>query len=264
MSEQGVTTAQKLFAIVDNWVRNLHIREWDVSVASAVADLPLLMRAHMRTLDYAMNAVTAELPPLETMTAVTDGLREFARPVVNEAGLDQLATTVHREDLRWTVTTAATDVSCLFVAGVHDFGRAFSSGTIHYEVKTREFPFRDLTISVSALALVVPAVIREQTAVVLRLPIRRAPLQLSFLSQGEQLSFWKAAIRQTKRTARDLRLVGVYPAVPMGLTEGMRIDSQHGDLLFQPTGGGTNRSNRLQDVAIFQDLIADRVVIVTP
>jgi hypothetical protein len=264
MSESGLAGTQKLFAIVDGWVRNLRIREVDGTIDVTVAGISPIIRVPVRPLAFTLETTVSSLAPLEADRAVRDGLQGIGAPAVCETGLNQLSAFVRSEDFRWTIAVSTADISCRFFSAVHDFGRAFAGGSIRYEVKTRNFPFHDLNMRVFSLRLAAPPGIREGTAAVQKLSIRRPPLQLSFLSQQEQLVFWKAAVHQTKRTARDLRLVGVYPAIPMGLAGGLRIDSQSGELVFHPAPGGGGAGTRLQDVAIFRDLVEDRVVIVTP
>lgn len=264
MPEQGVSRAQRLFAVVDGWVRGLRIRGVDLEIGAPVRLLPLRVSAAVRPLPLAMEASVAEAAPLAAMVGVGDALREFRQPILAEARLQQLQAAVAAADLGWVTALDVHPVACRLVAVVRDGSPGRAGDVTRYEVRVRDLPFRDLTASARHLPLAVPAPVGEGTAAVLGLTVRRASWQLDYLEQSQQLAFWKAAVRQTGRTARQLRLVGVYPAVPIGMADGLRIDSRSAELLFQAVAGTGRAPARLQDVAVFQDLLEDRSVIVIP
>lgn len=132
---------------------------------------------------------------------------------------------------------------------------------VDYRTRTHNLPFRDFPISCHNLVSALNPVMRDGVAPLGRLAVHRQSIPLNFLSKGEQLSFWRQAIRQTGREARQLQLVGVFPGVPIGAAERFGVDWKTERLIYRFIPGRTGVQT-LRDIAVFQDTVEKKAVLV--
>lgn len=263
MSEQKLNLTHKLFALLESMVSQLVIHEVDLSMPLPVLSLALTMPAGARELDFTVGTSVTELAVPEFSITVCDAVGEFERPTIQGGDTAAPTTVVLDEPLSGYSSPAvqAMDPEALY-AKVHDFEQTVAPLRFKARCVVHELKYVLDKPLLYALKIEVPARVADATASALRLTVKKSPLNLLFLSQGEQLAFWKKALLQTRKEARKLDLLGIYPGVPYAVIERMRIDNFSKRLTFNFQSEAERKALVLHDIAVFNDLETMKAVIV--
>jgi len=207
-------------------------------------------------------AAVGEVGWTEWSGRVTDVVAELTAVHLGGATLVSLTTRVVDGELGKMAVPVIRGAELCDLPPVHDLDDWQQDALrVDYRTRTHNLPFHDFSFSCHNLVSALTPVLHDGVASLGQLAVRRQSIPLNFLSKGEQLSFWRQAIQQTGREARQLQLVGVFPGIPIGAAERFGVDWKTERLIYRFIPGRTG-VQVLRDIAVFQDTVEKKAVLV--
>jgi hypothetical protein len=104
--------------------------------------------------------------------------------------------------------------------------------------------------------------VKENLAFFRRLAVQKKPVILSFLSEKEQLVYWKRAVTQTRKEARYLQILGVYTGVPYDCVENIKVNYSQKSLNYNFKVRSHRIQSEIRDIALFNDITQNKILMV--
>jgi hypothetical protein len=265
MPGQRLNIPQRLFSLLEKIFGECRVSEALLTFAGGTVPVPLAwacrpaevallcsVAVHSQEMAWSQVQVVDLLEKVERAN-VTDFLVGTEHPAIAENDLALL----HSPPLaavRLEMRPAVRDVFNKFNA------KYFSSAADM--VRGWELPHSG-RIAAKQVQLSLSSYVRENTALMRTMVIKRRPVILNYVAESEQLEFWKMAVEQTGKEPRRLELIGVYLGIPLERVESFRWDSQGNHLALvvsrsAPLAGLSEN----KDVALFRDLETQKAVMV--
>ncbi len=74
---------------------------------------------------------------------------------------------------------------------------------------------------------------KENTHFSKKLPIKRKTFPLYELSKDKQLSMWKAVIEKSKKSAKEIKIIGYFPEVPISILKNVKVNPVKKEIEFE-------------------------------
>lgn len=265
MSEEKLNFQQKLFAVVEGMVKETKIREIRLDMPVAAEELAFAMTAGTGSLDLEVPAVTQ---PLETTITprVTGAVESLNNPPVLDAGITALEAVVKDEEITAVRVAAVHDADVRPTTRTVDFFEQFGvDKKIKYSTAVKAVHCSGPKTVVHHPDFAVYPTLADNLELFKRFTVEKKPIVLSYLSEKEQLLFWKKAVKKTRKDPKSLRLLGVYTGLPRRSIEGVKLNMNTLCLNynFKTSFGFLKKEEPLEDVALFQDMETARSVMVS-
>jgi hypothetical protein len=92
--------------------------------------------------------------------------------------------------------------------------------------------------------------------------IRKKPVLPDFISERQQLLFWKLALKQTGKLPKQLKLIGIFPKIPLDYIENIDFDPVDKVITYQWKDKFAKVKDQTMDLAIFLDIENRKLVMV--
>lgn len=245
-------------------MRDTQVNDADIRIATAARQLEPTIPGQTNEVPVSMDAGTAEVD-FSIPTSTQEALAELCNPTVQDARVESLEPEVIDEKVdtvsRVGIQSCSTDIHTI----VHDLFKTFNiSPKMHYTTrvksvnpdhfKPRVFRFKfDSSLQ---------GRVREDIVFFKKLTVEQNPAVLTFVTEKEQLSYWRQAVIQTRKEPRQLKLLGVYPGVPYNAIEKIRVNFSHKSMCYNYKPGSSPRHVNPKNVALFTDLDTEKTVLV--
>jgi hypothetical protein len=285
MSEEKLKLSQKMFAALERLIREARVKDLELELEVKTKSLEYSLTASTQSPDFALTAPVKETPLTLAVNPVEIVYR-LSNPVIGTASLDTLTTRVVDEEVE-RINTAAVftePFQAITTAEVKDLfkeyhivpGRlpashqiASATGSSGSLVKNLEFhlvpPRQHLGVhSVPESRLKITPQIKENVFYFKRLTLQKRPVKLSFLSEQQQLIYWRQAVLKSRKEPRQLQIAGVYTGIPYDCVENLKINAQQNTLQYNFKTGSQFQGSRcpLKNIALFNDLSENKVLVV--
>ena len=270
MSEEKLNLQQKLFAVIEGLVRETKIQELHPDIPAAVEELSFAIKTTTHSQAFQFPARTQALDttiPAETVEIV----QSFLQPQVTDAAISALQAAAVDENVAAVRDATVYDAPVQLTTDTVDFFSRFQiNPNVKYTTTVKDVDFTGLKVGKPrSLNISVYPILRNNLELFKRFPVEKRPVILSFVSEEEQLHYWKKAVIKTRKEPRQLELVGVYTGIPRQYIENIRINFSNRCLNynFKTTFDiGINlraKKEPLKDMAVFQDLETGKSIMVS-
>lgn len=267
MSETRLNLQQKLFAVIEAMVKETEVRDIPMDVPAAVETLdyafPVEDTVHSMDfgIPFAVEDIETSMEP-----QVVEIVGELNCPRIGEASISDLETKVMDEKVEEIHCPGIFDVDTSLTAETKDFFKIFDVGKkLKYDTVVKSIEPGDLTPGIKRLNLTIFPILKENLPFFNSLTVEKKPVVLSFLSEKEQLEYWKKAVIKTRRDVKQLKMIGVYTGIPRGGIDNIKINFSTRCLnyTFKMSLGLYKKQESLKDLALFQDLETGKSIMVS-
>jgi len=281
MSEEKLKLSQKVFAALERLIRETRVRELDLDYRVTAKTTDISVKTAVKPIAFALPATVTDIPVTITTQSI-EILSQFIHPAIFDSSLESLTTAVVDEQVESINTTAVVEEPLEFsTTRVIDLFKQYridprrlssyiqsdSSKPSRLTSLIRQVDFQLLKPGVHTLhqnKLKISAEIKENTVLIKRLTTQKKAVILSYLSEQEQLIYWKQAVLQTKKEPRQLQLIGVFTGIPYDYIENIKVNYRQKSLNYnfkiKSTPG--KRSIQLKDIALFSDITTNKIIMV--
>jgi hypothetical protein len=267
MSDQKLSLQHKLFAAVERMVRDTPVHDANLRFPAAVddmdfsidvecADIEFHIPADITGVDFVMGAgKTHEIVEQLTQPAVIDaGMGKLEAKVIDEK-VDTIENAhVHDEPIVLDTDARVTD---FFKQHRIKPGLLYSTTVKGVSIPALKPIAKNVMTDIASTASV-----KENLFFFRRLIVRHKPVVLSFMTEKEQLVYWKWAVSQTGKEAKKLAMVGVFTGVPYDYIENIKINYSQKRLFYNFRARAFRPGEHLKDVALFNDLDTNKTIVV--
>jgi hypothetical protein len=262
MSEQELKLTQKLFALVERMVKETPVRQLDLDVgkhAHRVFEWDFSFTTTLRDIQWHITTPVTELPFSITTRAI-EIMDSFNKPRIVDAVMESLEAHVADVDVAGITCPVIHHFDDQLVLAttckVNDFFKKFKiNEKLLYTTTIHAIELKTITIPIKTIPLSITTTVKENLLLFRRLIIERQPVELSFVTEKEQLLFWRNAVLKTKQEPRYLKLIGVYTGVPYYFieTEKITLNPSRNSLSyrFKFKLPGKMEEDSLKDIALF-------------
>ncbi|MCP5048780.1 MAG: hypothetical protein GY940_16535 [bacterium] len=267
MSDKELNLTRKLFAVVERLVHETPVHDIDMHIdtragkpgASIVKEPDLEFGVETGAIECDIPSGTVDMTfhiPVETCEI----LQDFIQPRMGEASLEALEANVVDEKvemIRQVIVHNLDDYITIDTATpVYDFFKRFNiKPKLFYTTAVKDIGTGKLTTTVKDLPVGVNVRIRENLAFFRRLTVERKAVELAYLDEKEQLSFWKLAVAKTGKDPRHLKITGVYTGIPYSCIETEKITMNPAQKTlsyrFKSNVPKNRDRDQLRDIALF-------------
>ncbi len=262
MSNQELKLTQKLFALVERMVNETPVRQLDLDIGKqvgAVLEWDFSFSTTVNQIDWHISPTITGLP-FVIQTTTHEILEQFNHPPILDAAMENLHPqiadldvagivnpTIHSYDDQITINS-----TCI----VHDFFKKFNvNEKLFYSAPIHSLNVNTITTNTKNIPVTINTVVKENLFLFRRQIVERQPVELSYLTEKEQLIFWRNAVLKTGQEPKYLSMIGVYTGIPYPYieTEKITLNPTRNSLLYRlklkiPY---TMDQNDLKDIALF-------------
>jgi len=244
---------QKIFATIEKIVRNLRIKEIPFEIVANPNSLKYNLIVSGNDLNLKMNTSINE--SLEQLTPnINSVLEQINSPEIKDSGFDTLNAVVTDSKIDFFSNTIISNMDFMFKTDINDLiGKNSSYLRLNYKTKTNDF-YLDYSINTNKIDLTFEYRINDNESILRLIKVNRNPVLLKFIKEEEQLEFWKIAIIDMKKKAKDIKLLSVFKNMVLDYIEKLKYDSMKNRLSFNFRLIGLKKKIRKFDVAIFKDI----------
>jgi len=236
MSDKELKISQKLFALLERLVKETKVHGIEVVPdpdTGRVAALDLGMTVNNCDLDFKISTGQRELS-FHLDTEVIGIMQQFSNPTVHDGGMkeidaqvkDEPVDNIHRPKV---LAVAEEDIKIDTGVSVRDLFKTYNiKSKPTFTTKIHSLEAADWTTVSQDIPVKMTARIHDNLFFVRRLTVERQAVELSLMSEPEQLEFWKIAVIKTRKEPKQLKLLGVYTGIPYALVERDKITMNPG------------------------------------
>jgi hypothetical protein len=267
MSETRLNFQQKLFAVVESMVKETEVRDIPMDVPAAVETLDYAFRVEDTVHPVEFNISAAiEAVDISMEPEIVEIVGELACPRIGDAAISDLETAVVDEKVGEIHCPGIFDVDSSLTTETKDFFEIFGVGKrLKYNTVVKSIEPGDLTPGFKRLNLTIFPILKDNLPFFNSITVEKRPVVLSFLSEEEQLEYWKKAVLKTRKDVKQLKMIGVYTGIPRGCIDNIKINFSTRCLnyTFKVSLGLYKKENTLKDLALFQDLETGKSIMVS-
>lgn len=256
--------SHKAFAALERLMRDTRVKDADLHIAAASRQVELTIPRQTNEVEISMPVRTTEID-FQVRTATQEALAELHNPTVQDAKVESLEPSVIDEKVETINEVEVRGQPLDIHVGVHDFFKKFNiSAKLYYTTSVKAVNLDRLIPRIFRYKFdtALEGRVRENLPFFKKLPVEQKPAVLSFMSEKEQLSYWRQAVIQTRKEPRHLQLLGVYPGVPYNAIEKIRVNFSHKSMCYNYKPGAQSRKGNPMNVALFTDLDTEKTVLV--
>jgi len=268
MSEQKLNLSHKVFAALERLIKETTV--WDAelelpvqtcepdwSMATTTVDIRLDTPASIQTLDFNFDSQTHEIIDILSRPTIHDAAVEELHPRIIDEKVDiLLSVPVHNEPVTLETNTRVIDLFKRFNVDL----KPIQSTTVK---NVNIIALKPLIVDIP-ISSTIHVSLKENLFLFRRLTVHHKPVVMNYVSEREQLSYWKWAVRKTNKEPKKLRLEGVYSGIPFDYIENIKIDFSQKKLCYNFKAKAIRSGDSLKDIALFTDMETGKTVVVMP
>lgn len=270
MPEAKLNLQQKLFAVIEAMVKETDVKDVPLHMPAAVETLnyTIDMEEKIHPMDFSVSTAVDEIES-SIQTQIIGIVDELNRPEIKDAAISDLRNGAKIVDEKvGTITCPALlETDTRLTTETKDFFKTFNvDKKLKYDAPVKGVDIAKLKPSARtfSLNLTVQPVLKDNLPFFKRVTVDKKPVVLSFLSEREQLHYWKKAIEKVRKDVKKMKMLGVYTAVPRGNTENLKINFSTKSLNynFKNSLGLYKKEEPVKDLALFEDLETGKSIMV--
>ncbi|MCP5105392.1 MAG: hypothetical protein GY950_18530 [bacterium] len=267
MPETKLNVRQKLFAALEALVKETEVKNVTLDIPVDIDTLPFTidMANKIQSLDYRVPSTVMEMETA-IKPRVNCIVEELTRPRITDASISDLNAAVVDEQVEILHTPRILDADTRLTGETIDFFKTFGvEKKLKYNVTVKNLKPPDLTPKTRQLNVTIYPMLKENLGFFNRLTVNKKPVVLSYLSEKEQLHYWKMALIKTRKDIKKLKLLGVYTGIPRDSIENIKVNFSTKSLNynFKTSIRLYKKEEPLRDMALFDDLETGKSVMVS-
>jgi len=254
----------KLFAAIERMIKETRVFPIDLEQPASVSGTNLEINAGQHSLPMDIPAAITGIP-VTINTPTHEIVETLTNPPVHDAGAHAIDTPVNDVPtaLLTTVDVHNVPVRLNTRVPVNDFLKEYDiKPHVHYSTPAKSIDIKALTAITKTIPTVMTHRLKENTVAFRRVTVTHPPVELSYLTEKEQLVFWKKAVEKTRKEPRKLQLIGVYTAIAYDCIENLKINLHQRRLNYTFKTQIPRDRGQLRDIALFKDLETEKSVMV--
>ena len=267
MSETKLNLQQRLFSVIESMVKETEVRDIPTDVPAVVETLDYAFRMEdvIQTLDFDITSTIDDVD-ISIEPEIVEIIGELACPQIGDAAISDLETEIVDEKVEEINCPGIFDVDTSLTTETKDFFKIFDvEKKLKYDTVVKALEPGDLTPGIKRLNLTIFPILKDNLPFFNSITVEKKPVVLSFLSEKEQLEYWKKAVLKTRRDVKQLKMIGVYTGIPRGRIDNIKINFSTRCLnyTFKVSLGLYKKEGTLKDLALFQDLETGKSIMVS-
>ncbi len=262
MSDQKLNISHKLAGVIDRLIKTTSVKSIDLNVFKGAYSANFNIEIKTKRVVPHISTDTKVINCIFT-PQLTEIIGSFSKPKVEKISLSEIKTEVKTENLYLIHSGNIANISTVVDVKVEDVFRKFNiSSKLNYKTRISEFDFNNIKPKILNIGrLNYPRVINNYYLVKNSI-ISKKTAQLFFLSQKEQLTYWRKAVMQTKLDPKELELIGVYYNVPYYNLQNFKIDFSQRELKYKLKENSVAKKIKVCDIIIFRDIEKKKGIII--
>jgi hypothetical protein len=276
MSEEKLKLPQKMFAALERLIRDTRVIDVNLQWEVTAKTLHFSLASEAHDLDFYISTNVVE-EPISIDSDIREIVHQLAHPSVEDASLDSLTADIKDENVELITSAAVIDEPLTLTTGIQvkDFFRqaAIDPSRISssfFKGKSQEVAIKNIDLAcvkpvihrLPDSKLKITIVVKENLFFFRRLTVQKKPAVLSFLSEREQLIYWKRAVTQTQKDARHLQMLGVYTGIAYDCVENIKMNYSQMTLTYHFKSRTPKNRCQLKDIALFSDTDINKIFMV--
>jgi hypothetical protein len=262
MSEQKLKLPQKVFAAIERIIKDTRVKDADLSIVTTPAQMELEINANIAEISTVIPMDVLE-PLFNIEVNLKESIGELMNTTVQDAQMEALEAVVKDEKVESINTAALHDEPLGIETTVWDFFKKFQIKPMQsYKAEIKSVGFERVKTKIYRVPLRINTGIKENLPAFKRLVVFHKPVILNFLSEREQLEYWRMAVVQTRKEVKKLQLFGVYSGVPYSSIEKIKINYSKKRLCYNFKPRTAGKGSELNGVAIFNDTETNKTLLV--
>ncbi len=266
MSEAKLNVQQRLFAALETLVKQTRVKEVPLLFSTAVTPIPFSVDTAVHEMEWEVPVSIAAPPDFLLDVRVAGGVEEITCPEVRDAEVSALSTGVIdvAVDTLHSVQLHEVAVDTLSTVPVRDFFADYQIKKMKYSTSVKTVNLASYSPGIRKLTTAIFPILKENVTFFRKLPVSAHPAELSYMSVKEQFYFWKKAVNKTRKEAKKLKLLGVYPGIPREAIENIKVSYSSRSLNYNFIPSYNHRKETpLVQIALFTDLETNKSVMVS-
>lgn len=260
MSGQKLKASHKIAAFIERMLRDISVKEIDVSVPSDTKSLSTRIDVQVAdgNVDIGSDLIEMDTDFGSTVSSM-EKLRVESVTGISLEGFTGECVSVDTDDLSRAVIS---EYDLSMVAVSKDYCSK-DELKLKYKTEVKPVSFSGFSPAVKWVNPLIFSMVKENLFLMRKLKVRHAAVNLSYVSEKLQLKLWRKAVLTTKKDPKKLELKGFFFGVPVNSIEKMAYDGVRGVLLYSYKQNYRKTSEPMKNVAVFRDVEKnERVVII--
>ncbi len=262
MSDKKLNLSHKLAGVIDRLIKTTRVKEVDLNTFKGMRSVNLRIESVIKRgvpfIAFNERVIDCVIEP-----QLFEVIGNLKKNKVFTISLSELNTNIKAENLHITYSGDVCDIPTNINTKTEDVFKKFNiSSKLNYKTKIRELNlrlFKPKILSVHRLDY--PRII-DNYYLIKKTIISKKSVKFDFLSEKEQLIYWRKAVIQTKRDPKGLELMGVYYDVPYYNIENFKIDFSMQKLSYRLKENTNTNKLKVCDIIIFRDISKKKGIII--
>jgi len=262
MSDKKLKLSHRIAGVIDRLIKTTKVKEVDLSVFKRNVSVPVIIESAVKRADLHLKYNPKFIEPTITpeLIEIIDTLKNTS---VISILLEDLNVKIRREEFELFSSNDIFDLRTRFSAETVDFFKKYNiSSKLNYKTKITKIDFDILKPKIYKLKSFKFPVIKENLYVIKKNIIVKKSVSLSYLSEKQQLNYWRKAVIATKKEPKELELIGVYYNVPYYDIEKLKVDYKLKELSYKLKENIIAKKTRMCNIIVFRDIMEKKGVII--
>lgn len=262
MSGQKLSLTQKLAGVIDRLIKTNYVKEFDLNIFNKVQYANLTIEP---TIKKTIPNIEGDIR--ESSCVINSQIIEIIGAIrnikVENISLSELNTDIKAENLSIIHTGHLKRIPVKIDIKIKDFFDTYNiSSKLSYKTNVKHLGINTFEPKINKIKNFNYPRIIDNYYLIKKCPTLKSSVQFNFLTEKEQLTYWRKAVTQTKRDPKNLELIGVYYQVPYYNIEQFKIDFNLRKLSYCLKENSVVKKIKVCDIIVFRDNIKKKGIII--
>lgn len=262
MPDKKLKLSHKIAGVIDRLIKSTRVKTVDLSVLKGIISIPVIIESSRKRLiphiTYNNKSINFNIQPV-----LIEIIGVLNANKVNSVSLKDLKTNIKSEPLEIYHINNVYDMNTFFTTVSIDFFEEFKvSKKLSYRTKINNLSFSIIKPNIIKLHTFKFPIIKDNLFLIKRYRITKKSVQLSYLSEKQQLNYWRRAVITTRKEPKLLEFIGVYYQVPYYDIEKMKVNYKLKELSYNLKENIIAKKTRICNIIVFRDIIEKKGVII--
>jgi hypothetical protein len=262
MSDKKLKLSHKIAGVIDRLIKTTRVKTINLSVLKGIGDLPVSINFSIKRVSpyISYNPSYLEFQIHPELIEIVGTLKNNKTMSVS---LEDLKTAVKDEPLAVYHSNSVLKVNTYFAATKVDFFEEFKvARKLKYKTKIKDISSHFAVPKINNLESFKFPMIKENLYYIKKQKIIQKTVQLTYLTEKQQLNYWRRAVISTKKEPKKLEFIGVYYQVPYYDIEKIKINYKLKELSYVLKENIIAKKTRICNIIVFRDIAEKKGVII--
>ena len=245
---------QKIFAAIEKIVRNLKVNDLPTDMYTKSNYFFYNLFTENRNMDFEIVSEVNE--SLNELNAnINDSMKDIKKPKLITIDFNFLKLKISEVNFNMFNNFKIRSKELLFIPKVNNSLKSDQNVfKLKYKANVRSMKLNLKDLNIRRYVLKFDSNIKEDITIIRLVNTKRNPVILSFLSEEEQLKFWKVAIVNMKKKPKQIELLSIFRNIVLDYIEKVKYDSSKNKLSYCFKLTNPKKNVKKFDVGIFKDI----------